>query len=233
MNIDKGSFFILVATLGAGGVGGYVASERHLIVPPPPPPPPPKETASAAAAPPPPASTPPPPPPKPAPTCDDQVGSPGTCPPPGWPAEEGGCGALPTKRCEEYKRAFKPRVAERAVACINALNATQRCDPNRLNLCGHAALMSACSIVDESPPPSSASAGGSALDAAPDEVTTTCNAILHGCEGVTLGPTMRDCRATLAGISVLGRDRMVACMKAHCNDKGLLFCEAQLDANAR
>jgi hypothetical protein len=227
MNIDKGSFFILVATLGAGGVGGYFASEKHLIVPPPaPPPPPPKDSASAATSTPPPASTPAPPPPrpKPAPTCDDLLGSAGGCPPPGWPAEEGGCGALPTKRCEDYKRALKPRVAERAVACINGLTAAQRCDPNRLNLCGHAALMSACSI-DEG--------AADAPDAASDEVTGTCNAIVHGCEGVALGPTLRDCRATLAGLNSLGRERMVTCMKTHCTDKGLLFCEAQFDANSR
>jgi hypothetical protein len=150
------------------------------------------------------------------------VGAPGACPPPGWPAEEGGCGALPTKRCEDYKKALKPRVAERAVACIDALNAQQRCDPNRLNLCGHAALENACSIVDDAPPLEGADAG-------PDELTTQCKLIAHECEGVPLGSTLRDCRQTLAGMNALGRDRMAACMKTHCNDRGLLFCEAQVD----
>ena len=218
MQIDTGSFFILAFTLAAGGVGGYYASEKHLIhpAPPPPAPPPPPPTVSAATI------APPPPPPKPAPTCDDMVGAPAACPPPVWPAEEGmgGCGMLPVKRCEDFKQAMKPRVAERAVACINALNQAQRCDPNRLELCGHTALMSACSIVE--PPPEA--------DAGPDEIATHCTAILHGCEAVTPGPTMHDCRTTLAGMSVLGRDRMVACMKTHCNDKGLLFCEAQVEA---
>ena len=131
----------------------------------------------------------------------------------------GGCGTLPTKRCEDYKQAFKPRVAERAVACINALNTTQRCDPNRLNLCGHTALMSACSI-DESPPEP---------DAAPDPLATRCAAIVQGCQGVGSPPTARDCRATLSGMNELGREKMAACMKTHCNDKGLLFCEGQID----
>jgi hypothetical protein len=140
-----------------------------------------------------------------------------------------GCGALPTKRCEDFKQAMKPRVAERAVACINALNQAQRCDPNRLELCGHAALMSACSIDELSGPDGAGAASDSGTAAAPDEVGTHCSAILHGCEGVTPGPTLRDCRTTLAGMSVLGRDRMVACMKTHCTDKGLLFCEAQLE----
>jgi hypothetical protein len=216
VNIDKGSFFILVATLGAGGVGGFYASEKHVLFPPPPPPSPPP--VASTPPPPPPAST-PPPPPRPAPTCDDLSGAPGACPPPGWPAEEGGCGAMPTKRCEDYKQALKPRVAERAVACINALNPAQRCDPNRLNLCGHAALMSACSIVDEPDAP----------DAAPDELASRCSAIVRACDSVPLGATLRDCRATLAGMSVLGRDKMATCMKTHCNDKGLVFCEAQVD----
>lgn len=216
MHIDKGSFFILVTTLAAGGAGGYFASEKHLIVPaPPPPPPPPPATVSAAPAP------PPPPPAKPAPTCDDAQGSPAQCPPPVWPSEEGigGCGNLPTKRCEDFKQTLRPRVAERAVACINALTPAQRCDPNRLELCGHAAIMSACSI-DESPVEA---------DAAPDEVVSHCQTILHGCEGVVPGPTLRDCRATLAGMTSVGRDKMVSCMKTHCTDKGLLFCEGQVD----
>jgi hypothetical protein len=130
-----------------------------------------------------------------------------------------GCGTLPTKRCEDFKHAMKPRVAERAVACINALTPAQRCDPNRLELCGHTALMSACSIVE--PPPEA--------DAGADEIGTHCGSVLRECEGVTAGPTVHDCRTTLAGMSVLGRDRMVACMKTHCTDKGLLFCEAQID----
>jgi hypothetical protein len=219
MEIDKGSFFMLVFTLGAGAAGGYFASEKHLFVPPPPPPPtaPPPPPVKESAAP----LPPPPPPPKPAPTCDDMVGSPAQCPPPIWPSEEGvgGCGTLPTKRCEDYKKAMKPRVAERAVACINALNQTQRCDRDRLNLCGHAALMAACSI-DEDPPEA---------DAAPDDVVTHCNAVLRECGSVTPGPTLRDCRATLSGMNALGRDKMVDCMKTHCNDKGLLFCEAQVE----
>jgi hypothetical protein len=118
------------------------------------------------------------------------------------------------------KKAFRPRVAERAVACINALNPAQRCDPNRLELCGHTALMNACSI-DELPEVTDAGP--------PDEVTNLCKTISHECEGVSPGESFRDCRATLAGMSALGRERMVACMKTHCNDKGLLFCEAALD----
>jgi hypothetical protein len=219
MNIDKGSFLILVVTLGAGGAGGYFASQRHLFgplpAPPAPPPEPPKESASAASvAPPPPA-----PPPRPAPTCDDAIGTPAACPPPGYPADEGGCGAFPTKRCNEFKQAMRPRVAESAVACLNALTPAQRCDPIRVGLCAHTALMNACSVGEAVDPE----------DAAADDVTTRCNSIVRGCEGVKPGPTLLDCRATLAGMSVQGRDKMVGCMKTHCSDKGLLWCEAALD----
>jgi hypothetical protein len=61
-------------------------------------------------------------------------------------------------------------------------------------------------------------------------VTAQCAAIGRACEGVSPGESFRDCRATLAGMSPLGREKMGACMKTHCNDKGLLFCEAVLDA---
>jgi hypothetical protein len=215
MQIDKASFFILVFTLGAGGAGGYFASEKHLFRPPPPPPAP----TPPPTPPPPPAST--APPPKPTPTCDDMVGAPGACPPPGWPTEEGGCGGLATKRCEDFKQAMRPRVAERAVACINALPVNQRCDPLRLSLCGHASLMGACGVegVDFEAAP----------DAAADDISSHCSTILHGCDGVSPGPTLRDCRATLAGMTMLGRDKMVSCMKTHCTDKGLLYCEGVVD----
>ncbi len=160
------------------------------------------------------------------------VGAPGRVPSaPCGPAEEGmpGCGTLPTKRCEDFKQAMKPHVAERAVACLNALNPAQRCDPNRLELCGHTALMSACSIVEPAAPDGAGAPSDSGTASGTDELGTHCTSILHECEGVSSGPTLHDCRTTLAGMSVLGRDRMVACMKTHCTDKGLLFCEAQVD----
>ena len=114
---------------------------------------------------------------------------------------------------------MRPRVAERAVACLNALPPPQRCDPIRVGLCAHTALMSACSVDDAVDP----------QDAAADDISTRCSAIVRTCEGVKLGPTMLDCRATLAGMSVQGRDQIAQCMKTHCADKGLLWCEAAMD----
>jgi hypothetical protein len=156
-----------------------------------------------------------------APICDDMVGAPAACPAPGYPSEEGeGCGALPAKRCDDFKKAMKPRVAEHAVACLNALTAGQRCDPTRLSLCAHLALMSACPEPD-------APVGASTT--AVDDVGAHCQSVVEACGGSSFAPSTRDCRATLAGMSTLGRDHMVSCMKAHCADKGLVGCEAVLD----
>jgi hypothetical protein len=220
MNIDKASFLLALGTIAAGGAGGYFVRDRELlkVVPPSPAGMPEQQAisgaASAASSP---SQTPAPRPP----ICDDMAGAPGACPPPGYPAEEGGCGVLPTKRCEDFKQAMKPRVAEHAVACLNSLNSAQRCDPNRVNLCAHAALMSACSEVD------APVAGG---PVAVDDVGARCEAIVQGCAGISVAPTTRDCRATLAGLSVFGRDQVVACMRTHCADKGLVGCEAATDA---
>ena len=204
MNIDKASFLLALGTIAAGGAGGYFVRDRELlkVVPPSPAGVPEQQATSAAPRP---------------PICDDMAGAPGACPPPGYPAEEGGCGLLPAKRCEDFKQTMKPRVAEHAVACLNSLNSAQRCDPNRVNLCAHAALMSACSDAD---------ANAAGVPAAVDDVGARCEAIVQGCAGVSVAPTMRDCRATLAGLSVLGRDQAVACMRNHCADKGLVGCEA-------
>jgi hypothetical protein len=224
--LDRSSFFFALGTLAVGAVAGYVVSDRSLLKGPEPASGPAEPVrgitelqrgtdvspAASAALP-------------LAPACSDMVGAPGACPPPGYPADEGsGCGGFTTRRCEDFKQSMKPRVAERAVACLNSLSPGQRCDPNRVNLCAHAALMSACPEVD---------APLGTLAATADEVVLSCDAIARGCGGVAITPTMRDCRATLAGLSMLGRDQMATCMKTHCGDKGLLGCEAVIDANAK
>jgi hypothetical protein len=217
MRIETGSFFLLVATLAAGGGAGYFASQKHVFDRPPTPPPSPDPipVASTAA----PAVVAPLPKPA-APACEDAVGTPGACPPPGYSADEGGCGGLPSKRCSDFKQTMKPRVAERAVACLNALKPNERCDPNRLNLCGHLALMSACPEPDEA----DRGDGGPVVG-----VGAVCQSILSECAGAPLGPTLRDCRATLAGMSDLGQSRMLSCMATHCTDKSLLYCEGVVD----
>jgi hypothetical protein len=217
--IERTSFFAALASLVAGGAGGYYAGEHGLLSSAPAPgvterqasapttPAAPVATTAESSA----ASAPP------APACDDSLGSLAACPAPGYPAEEGeGCGALPTKRCEDFKRTMKPRVAERAVDCLKALNPAQRCDSRRLDLCGHEALMNACIEPER--------ATGAAVQA--DALTERCEAIARSCGGGALAPSMRECRATMAGLTELGRDSMASCMKTHCADKGLVGCEA-------
>jgi hypothetical protein len=157
-----------------------------------------------------------------APPCDDYVGIAEACPPMG-PAGEGACGNAAAKRCADFKLAFKPRVAAQAVACIRALKGNEICDATRANLCGHAALMNAC----QEPERASANGAAGATQASP--VTRACDAIMGACASPPLGTTMDDCRRTLSGMTDAGRTSMVACMTAHCSDRGLLGCEALVE----
>lgn len=212
MHIDRGSFLILVTTLAAGGAGGYIASEKNVVPhldewrgkPPPPPPPPPADASVPDVAPVVDAGPA-------APACSDDEGTPGACPPPGFPVFEGGCGSFAHQRCNEYKRAMKPRVAAAAVECLNKLTAKERCDPVRVNLCGHVALMNAC------PEPE---------DAKEPNVTSTCNEIAASCGKTHVPPSLVECRQTLSGLNQTGRESMVQCMKKHCVDRNILGCEA-------
>ena len=214
MKVDPGTFFILVGTLAAGGVAGYAASSKRMIpaldnafgrLPDPPPPsvePEPRPTIVDAAAPAPSAAVDAAPP---EPACDDSVGTVGECPPPGFPTKEGGCGSFAHTRCKEIVQTTKPRVAEAAVTCLNKLTPKERCDPNRVNLCGHLALMNACPEK---------------------EPLAACESIETQCKTSPIPPSPVDCRQTLSGMNEVGRERVVSCMRAHCFDRGLLGCEA-------
>src|SRR5260370_1505141 len=130
---------------------------------------------------------------------------------------------------------MKAKVAERAVACLNALSPAERCNPIRLNLCGHLSLMSACQETEDADKDAVDAATGAvdaatgAVDAAAGGVTAVCQTVLQECAAASLGPTFRDCRATLSGMSALGRSSTVTCMNTHSPDKGLLYCEAMVD----
>lgn len=231
MIIEKSGFLLLAGTLAAGGAGGWLAHDskarrEHSDEP--------ITAATVSAAP---ASaapvvsvdqTPAPP------VCDDSTGTPDDCPAVG-PSDEGVCSNVAARRCAEFKSAFKPRVAAAAVSCLRRLKGNELCDPARVNLCGHAALMAACPDL---PPPSSAkgapgangaTANANGVDVAVAEPTSpvamACDTILKSCGNQPLNPTMADCRQTLSGMSELGRASMIACMATHCTDKGLLGCE--------
>lgn len=222
MKIDPGTFFILVGTLAAGSVAGYAASSKRMVpalddafgrVPDPTPVKPEPAasasvvdasaaaasslaTSSASAL----ADSGPPEPP-----CDDSIGTPAECPPPGYPTVEGGCGSFANTRCKELKESLKPKVAEIAVECLNKLKPQERCDANRVNLCAHLAVMNSC--PEKKRPPE-------------------CETIIAACGASSIAPSMNECRQTMAGLNAEGRSRLVGCMRTHCFDKGLLGCVA-------
>jgi hypothetical protein len=167
-------------------------------------------------------------------SCDDSQGTPGPCPSVG-PADEGICADVISKRCGEFKTAMKPRVAARAVECLQALKGNERCDGARINQCGHAALMSAC--PEPTPTRKGQLAAATATqplsvtllkDETPDTsaLAVACSTIVKGCGDRPLAPTMADCRQTLSGLNEQGRADMVACATARCLTGGLLACEA-------
>jgi hypothetical protein len=234
MAIDRSDFLILATTLAAGGAGGWFFRDRSPEARPLPvsAPPPPRPSASAppwpsavgvvdpsvaAAA-----------------VCDDNQGTPEQCPSVG-PSDEGMCADVILKRCQEFKVAFKPRVATQAVACLRALKGNERCDPARINQCGHMALMAACpepvpKLVGQLSSPAAAEPPTVTLtsepSATPSPVASACESILKACAKAPLAPSLGDCRQTVAGLNDVGRPNMVDCASAHCTDKGLYACEA-------
>lgn len=214
MFIERSGFLLIAGALAAGGVGGWYArdskaqTERAAQVPPP----------AVTVAPEPKVvvidRTPPPP------VCDDSVGVLEDCPAMG-PADEGVCSNLAAKRCAEFKVAFKPKVAQAAVSCLKNLKGNALCDASRVNLCGHSALMAACS---EAPP--TLAAGDAGVAEPPSPLSVACDHIVKSYAGPQPGPTLADCRQTLSGMTDAGRASMVECMASHSADKGLLGCEA-------
>jgi len=216
MRIDPSTFFILVGTIAASGAGGWVVHERlgrRFETPPPPiPNPPPQQSAPAAAKSAEPILAPA------SPACDDSSGEATDCsrvPRGPDPGDEGTCN-LAAVRCIQYRDAFKPKIARAAIRCLERLKGNQICDPIAVNKCGHEALMTAC-------PPGP----GSGSDAAPSDLDKNCGEILGTCKEAVPGPTVADCTQTLSGMNDVGRRKMAACMKQHCDARGLYGCEAR------
>src|SRR6185369_7490799 len=142
MIIEKSGFLLMAGTLAAGGVGGWLAhdakmhSDRPQFAEPPTTAVPVVASAAPSAA----VVTERIPA---APICDDSIGTVEDCPAMG-PADEGVCTNFAAKRCADFKSTFKPKVAQAAVACLKTLKGNAACDPSRVNLCGHTALMAAC-----------------------------------------------------------------------------------------
>ena len=234
MIIDKSGFLLMAGVLAAGGAGGWLmrdskahhaAVDETPVV---------KTTPETTAQPVTVVDQPQAVPVAAAPICDDDTGAPADCPAVG-PADEGVCTNLAARRCSDFKSAFKPKVAEAAVACIRALKGSEGCDPARVNLCGHEALMAAC--PDQPAPsgttPTAQNGSNSASVPTPSAVAQACDSILKSCSSASIRPTLADCRQTLSGMSEFGRANMMQCMAQHCGDKGLLGCEGVKNPTAQ
>jgi hypothetical protein len=125
-------------------------------------------------------------------TCDDLHGSPGDC-------RKADCRRLPfiCEHCEDYKRFLKPKIAERAVACVVAQTGPQLGDGCRTYQCGDEALAGAC--IDPM------------ADPACLVVSRACNV------------TMDACRGLLSGMNDAGRAKVVGCAASGCQF-GLWSC---------
>ena len=206
VQVDRGGYLVFVTSIALGCGMGYVASEKDLVPhlkdrhPEPKPEPPPVPVAVVIDAGPPVAMV-----VDSGPACDDSIGEAGDCPPIGPPTIEGGCGPFAMNRCNDFKRTMKPRVAQAAVACLNKLSYSERCDAKRVDLCAHQALMSAC---DDRAPTSTA--------------VTSCETIAKSCTTISKS----ECHAAMSGMKELGRELLVTCATKHCTDKGILGCEA-------
>lgn len=95
--------------------------------------------------------------------------------------------AFPKQKCEAYRRYFKPKVAERALACLGKLSDTQACDACNAYRCGDLAMKSSC-------PDASAAA--------------TCVQIASKCKSVAV----EECKTYLSGLNAAGRAKMTACL---------------------
>jgi hypothetical protein len=124
--------------------------------------------------------------------CNDLSGAPGDC-------RKADCRRTPfiCQHCEDYKAYFKPKIAERAVACVVAQSGAQLQDGCRTYQCGDEALGSAC--IDP------------LADPACWVVSRSCNA------------SMDECRALLSGMNDAGLQKIVACAMSGCR-YGLWSC---------
>ncbi|MDB4994703.1 MAG: hypothetical protein JWM74_2135, partial [Myxococcaceae bacterium] len=102
------------------------------------------------------------------------------------------------------------------------------CDINRANLCGHEALMLACPepITPTQSMLSSVTIANESDPAPPSPLAVQCTTILRSCTTAVPGASLADCYRTLSGMTDVGRANMAECMKTHCDDKGLIGCEA-------
>lgn len=124
--------------------------------------------------------------------CNDDVGSPGIC-------SKSKCSQLAfvCSKCESYRKHFKPKVAQRAVACVNRQTRQQSGDGCETYRCGDEALRAAC-------PDGSAQAA--------------CQSLAGKCS-----VSLAECTQMLSGMNAAGRAEVAACAARGCRF-GLWSC---------
>jgi hypothetical protein len=124
--------------------------------------------------------------------CSDTIGVPDDC-------KKAFCRSTPfiCQHCEDYKRYFKPHVAERAVACVIGQTQREADDGCKTYRCGDLALKSAC------------------LDPAADAM---CTRIARACK-----TSLDECRGVLSGMNDAGRQQIATCAAQGC-PYGLWSC---------
>ena len=151
----------------------------------------------------PPTTTKPPPPFNSAACSGDASGTPGSC---SALKFDKSCAPFPfvNDACNDAIKYYKPKIAERAVACIGKQSPKKLCDAMNTYNCKDSALRSAC-----------ADSGADAQ----------CLQILGACKGTS----MSECRGYLSGMNDVGRAAMVKCMtaKSGCS-YGLYSCTESL-----
>jgi len=119
---------------------------------------------------------------RPAAACKDDQGTVGACAMKtcsGFP--------FPKQQCEDFRKNYKPKVAQRALDCLAKLTDKQVCDACNTYRCGDLALKTAC------PDPSA--------DAPCAQITTKCRSV-----------SMADCKLYLSGMNAAGRAKMTTCL---------------------
>ena len=154
--------------------------------------------------------------------CGDATGSPASCKAMAAPR---GCGSFPFPRskCDGFTASMKPKIAERAVACVVALSGKDVCDACLTYRCGYEALMSAC--VDASADVDCAAIVKSCAGPNPSGPSRRAPARAPTAPTTTPTVTLTECRAYLSGLAPTGRHKMVQCMvPGQGCDWGLYSC---------
>lgn len=112
------------------------------------------------------------------------------------PASEG-CGTFASQKCASYKMYLKPKVAAKAVSCMNALPKEQTCGSTAPYDCGRDALKSACADA---------------------HVAEVCKTVATACK-----ETAESCSQLVSGLNDAGKQAVAACAARGCS-AGLYSC---------